>query len=587
MRPIVVIVALPLAACTPKTLATFDSAAHESTDSGVVDSHADSSVDSHGDTHADSLIDSAVDSVTDSQHDSPADTAPTTWRSSLYPVDWTPDYTADDGHFLHDFSYAGYRAGVDDPPDPVPGDPFDVTAYGADNTGASDCTSAVQSAIDAASAAVASGASTAAIVTFPAGTYRFDDIVSITQSNVVLRGAGSDASYLYFTRYDGMSDTSDITFTGAIAQGAGHLLVADGANRAFTVLLADVSDLAVGDQVAVGWTITDEFVAEHGMTGTWTEFNGQWKSFFRRTITDVDATSGTVTLDVPLRYDALMRDGASLRVETGYLTEVGIQDLAVSTVNDWTAAWSGVDRTHAIGLVDVRDGWMSNVKSWESPLSTDGRGKHLMSGGVIIEDSRRVTVAGCDLENAEDRGDNGNGYLYEVMRSNEVLTRDSIGANGRHNFIQNWDFGTTGCVWLRDNSSGGRAYLADWDPIGYAAYSEFHHSLAMANLIDDTVASDGWQGVNRQTESTGAGLTLTQSCFWNISGGGYLRSLQYGDGYVIGTDGMDIHVDPTEWDWENAGEGTDPEDWTEGLDAATTLEPQSLYEDQLARRLAR
>lgn len=561
--------------------------------SGGADSQETAPPDSPGDSHdsradsPDSAPDSPADSPThsaDSAPDSPTDTGPDTWRSALYPDDWTPAYTASDGHFLHDFSYAGYHAGEADPPDPVPGATFDATAYGADPTGSADSTDGVQAAIDAAEVVGAAGSP--AIVDLPAGTYRFDGVLTITTSNVVLRGAGSSTTYLYFTRYDGMSDTSHITFAGSVSDGADHLLVADAASRGTTVQLGDVSDLAVGDAVAVGWTITDDFVADHGMTGTWTEFNGSWKTFFRRTITAIDGTSGTVTLDVPLRYDALVRDGASLRVEQGYLEEVGIQDLAVSTVNDWDAAWSGVDRTHAIGLVGVRDGWVSNVHSWESPLSTDGRGKHLMSGGLIVQDSRRVTVTECDLENAQDRGDNGNGYLYEVMRSNEVLTKDSTAANGRHNFIQNWDFGTSGCVWLRTNSSGGRAYFADWDPWGYEAYSEFHHSLSMANLIDQSVASDGWQGVNRQTESSGAGHSVTETVWWNTSGGGYLRSLQYGDGYVIGADGMDLHVDPAEWDWNSSGEGTEPEDWTEGIDEGTTLEPQSLYEDQLARRLA-
>ena len=44
------------------------------------------------------------DSPTDSPHDSDVDTAPGTWRSALYPEEWTPDFTDADGYFLHDFS---------------------------------------------------------------------------------------------------------------------------------------------------------------------------------------------------------------------------------------------------------------------------------------------------------------------------------------------------------------------------------------------------------------------------------------------------------------------------------------------------
>ena len=33
----------------------------------------------------------------------PEDTGPTAWRSALYPVDWTPATTDQEGRFLHDF----------------------------------------------------------------------------------------------------------------------------------------------------------------------------------------------------------------------------------------------------------------------------------------------------------------------------------------------------------------------------------------------------------------------------------------------------------------------------------------------------
>src|SRR5690348_15837769 len=52
---------------------------------------------------------------------SPSDTAPIVsdgaWRSALSPEDWTPAFTDAEGRFLHDFSYAGYRAG-DELPEP-------------------------------------------------------------------------------------------------------------------------------------------------------------------------------------------------------------------------------------------------------------------------------------------------------------------------------------------------------------------------------------------------------------------------------------------------------------------------------------
>ncbi len=524
-------------------------------------------------------LDAGKDSGEPSDSGLPTDSGTARWRSTLYPEEWTPAFTAADGHFLHDFSYAGYHAGEIALP-AAPGPHFDITVYGADATGIVDSTAAVAAAIAAASA------SPPAVVEFPAGTFRLDGALVIDTSGIVLHGQGAGATRVYFTTLAGMSDAAHITFRGALVTGAAFPLAADAEARSSDIQLSPNPELAIGSNVSIGWTITDEFVAEHEMTGVWYSFQGLRREFFRRTVVAVDAATGRVSLDVPTRYPAKVRDEASLNISTGYLTECGLEDLAISNVNDWDTAWI-TTRNHAILLSGVQDCWVRNVASWESPLSTDGRGRHLASGGIKVLDSRRVTVADTTLERPQHRGEGGNGYLYEVSRSNEILFRDDHATRGRHNFIQNWDFGTSGCVWLRTTSEGGRAFTSQVDAAGYSSYSEFHHSLAMANLIDASVATDGWQSVNRQGESSGAGHAATESVWWNTSGGGYLRSLQFANGYVIGTTGMGVHVDPSEVDWNNSGQGTAPEDWTEGIDQGGTLEPASLYEDQLRRRLDR
>lgn len=287
---------------------------------------------------------------------------------------------------------------------------------------------------------------------------------------------------------------------------------------------------------------------------------------------------------MPLRYDALTRDGASVRKESGYLSECGLRGLAVSTVVSWEEAWAN-DRSHAVGFSGVKDCWMDDVRSYESPNSGDDRMSHLQSGGVIVVGSKRVTIASTTFENAQNRGDGGNGYLFELSRSGEVLIRDATARAGRHNFIQNWDFGTSGCVFLRTTSEDGAAvYSEDMEWISWLGYSEFHHSLAMANLIDHSGTTDGWKGANRGDESSGAGHAATQNVFWNTSGTGYVTSYQYGNGYVIGTDGPTVFT--TVYDVLDSA-GTAPEDYTEGIGEGATLDPPSLYEDQIARRLAR
>ena len=510
-----------------------------------------------------------------------ADPAPSEgWRSDLYPESWSPEETDAQGRFLHDFSYAGYHHGeLPLPPEPA-GPRFDVVAdFGADSSGAADATIAIQAAIDAAEAAGGG------VVWLPAGLYRCDDLLTVEASGVVLAGEGPDRSRLFFSRHQDMSDRSHLTFRGALTVLSEHPLSEDAPTRATVLAIDDTSGIAPGDDVSLGWTISDEFVAEHGMEGTWQAFNGTWQPFFRRQVVSIDtaATPHRVTIDVPIRYPARVRDGASLQVEAGYLREVGVTGVGVASAVGWYEAWQN-QRSHVLELDGVRDGWVREVSSFSpmtAPSSGPGSGAHLQNGGLMIQRSARVTVADVILAAAQNRGGGGCGYLFEIRQSSEILTRDSVGLDGRHNFIQNWGFGASGLVWLRCLSAGGQTYVDPDSDLHLLGASEFHHSLAMANLIDSCVTEDGWAAVNRRTESTGAGHTATGTVFWNLSGSGSLRSAQYGWGYVIGT-GPELSVNTSLLAFDR--EGTEPDDWTEGEGRADTLAPASLYEDQLLRR---
>lgn len=498
------------------------------------------------------------------------------WRSRFYPEDWTPAFTAPGGQFLHDFSYAGYRNGEQSLPDMATAPVFDVVRdFAADVTGRTDCTAAFQKACDAAAE------QSPAIVFVPEGLFRCDGAFTIRSSHTVLRGAGPEKSRIFFTSWKDMEGKGHISIGGNIRRDQDIPLIADAGNRDTRVRVADASGLAVGDDVTLGWIITDAFVAAHQMTGVWKVFNGKWRPVFRRRVVGIvpGPESTSVELDIPLRYPALVRDGASIRRETGFVEDSGIEHLGVSTAVEWLDAWAqpGVQ---AILLRGVRNCWVRNVQSFASPLP-EAAGYHLQNGGILVVDSKNVTVADCMMAKAQNRGDGGAGYLFQVSRSGEVLTRDCRAVEGRHNFIQNWDFGTSGCVWLRCYSARGRGYIHPIDPIGYPGYCEYHHSLAMACLVDQCELDDGWFGGNRHDWSSGAGNTVTQSVYWNTKGKGRIRSWQAGDGYIIGTEGVKVEVALS----SRFGKGTAPVDITEGIGKGASLYPRSLYEDQLRRRL--
>lgn len=510
-----------------------------------------------------------------------ADVAPAPWRSALFPADWTPATTTPDGLFLHDFSYAGYRNGKAPFEVPPALETFDVTTFGADPTGALDATDAIQAAIDAAS--VDGG-----VVWVPPGTYWCAGTLQVGASHVVIQGAGAEQSRLAFSRSEGMSYAAHLTIQGATSTFLEVPLAADGAPREASVRVASAEGLAAGQDVEVGWVITPAFVEAHGMTGTWEAFNGTWQAFYRRTIVSVhaDEQPPRVVLDVPLRSAALVSDGATLRVVDGLLEEVAVLDLGVANAVAWQDAWAEL-QVHAIAMRRVKDAFIGGVASFPSPFAPaegPGAGDHLQNSGIEVTESKRVTVADTHLERAQNRGSGGCGYLFELRRSSEILTRDCTARHGRHNYIQNWGFGLTGCVWLRCTSEASMTVLAaEYPELAGYAYSEFHHSLATANLIDSTTLEDGWKAENRNDWSTGAGHTATENVFWNTAGGGKVFSRQWGAGHVIGTAPTLEVVTALEGE---AATGTAPEDHTEGLGQAATLDPPSLYEAQLERRLA-
>jgi Pectate lyase superfamily protein len=497
------------------------------------------------------------------------------WRSSLYPADWKPGFSDETGRSLQDFSYAGFRYGET----PDPGALTTIEVAGADPTGMVDATQILQSALDAAAA------KGGAIVHVPAGLYRVDGLLQVSNSNLVLRGDGPTKTRLYFSKTADMSYKAHLSFSAPLTVDLETPLVTDGVVGSTLVPVTDVMGFAPGDDIAIGFTITPEFINEHNMTGTWIAFNDTWQTVFRRTVKAVNGSSSppTLEIDVPLRYPVKVRDGASVRREKGYLTNVGVESLGLANAASWDEAWS-VNQTHVLEFLHTSDGYVRDVVSFPSPLAPamgDGSGGHLLSGGVLISESKRVTVERVEMSAAQNRGGGGNGYLFEIQRSNEVLIRDSKGTAGRHNFIQNWGFGTTGCVWLRCESREGRAYTDKDSNLGVTGYSEYHHSLATANLVDASLFDDGFSTINRQGESTGAGITGTMNVVWNVRGTGTVRSMQYGWGYVIGTSGPFLVTESP----LPLGQGTEPIDYIEGQELGSTLEPQSLYDDQRQKRL--
>lgn len=517
----------------------------------------------------------------------PLSEPPRDGRSLLFPDEWSPGFVVehrdyDQPLFLQDYSYAGYHNGEQ----PIPTESENLVQVQAVDDGSRDASGAIQAALNQ---ALSDGGG---IVALGAGLYRIDNPLKIQGSGVVLRGAGSDQTRLWFRNGGGTTDAdkANLLVTGSNwlqeESRDGWELSAEGAIFDTWVELSDAAGLNAGDDISIAWDITPEFKAAHNSSDYWYHVkSGERKTIFRRTITRVEGNK--VHFKVPLRYPVKLRDGPVVMRANGYASENGLEGFSFTNAVGLEQAWNSFNQSTAILLRFCKDCWIRDLKSF----AHEGAAYQVRSHGISIERSFRVTLTECHLEKAEHLGEGGNGYLYQLSRSNEVLVSRSIGRHGRHNFSINWDFGASGNVFQGIESTGGRvcSSLEDQQLDNCSeGPTDFHHALAIANLFDSAIINDALQVGNRQHWSTGAGQTGTMNLFWNITGEGQLYAYNQGLGYVVGT-GEGIHLNTQlgldTWPHRHISPGTEPEDFSEYVDQVEELWPQSLYDEQLKRRL--
>jgi len=523
------------------------------------------------------------------------------WRPSLYPVDWTPpdeaSFTTD--KLIQDFSYAGYRRGEEPIPE-IAGPVFDVTAapYNADSTGTSDSTSAIQAAIDAAAAAAGG------VVFLPAGTYRVKPqgnnnfALRIQHPNIVLRGAGVEESFILNTSFEmhekaviRVAPQPEITFGPAVA------ITTDLDNPTRRIPVANASAFQVGDNVRMEWTFTKGWIDEHNQGNWWSEGSGAPNAAAsHREITAVNPVEGWIEVDIPTRYTMRTRDDARLRKVNGQLSGIGLEGFSIGNVqhsrnqwgeNDYTTEGNSAYDVHNSWLIRVNqtfDSWITNVHSYQPPGNTSTC--HMLSNGIALVRCFRITVANCEMRRSQYGGGGGNGYMYRIQDSNEILTMDSIADFSRHGFVVS-HAGSSGNVFLRcEDRETKRSTGSSGSYETNGEGSDHHQHFSHSNLFDMCHAHNSYYTAHHRQFFGGSAphaLTSAHGVYWNTSGSGtrgeaLVRSEQARYGYVIGTSGTRPAVtNPT-------GGGTAPADHVEGVGMGAAMQPQSLYLDQLALR---
>ncbi len=535
------------------------------------------------------------------------------WRSELYDETWSPpglekDFYSD--KIIQDFSHAGYRLGAPVPRINAPGfgvKLFDVTQppYSADPSGATDSTLAIQQALTEA------GNSGGGVVYLPGGTYRVsilsgNSALVINHSNVILRGAGVGETFLYNTTYDRRGGRIiSVTQSGGWKNDRNPtvLITRDLMGPTRVIQVASTLPFAVGNWIVIRTDTTVHWVDEH-QEPDWRPHAGTGNLTglsYKRQILAIDREANTLLIDAPTRYAVKTRDRARVHPADGAISEFGLEDFSIGNLehpgtesSQWSSlsyqnpdhhAWS-VHGNAAISIANARNGWVRNVHSFRP--SANGRNTHILSNGLTMSFVRSVTVENVRMERPLYGGGGGNGYMFRMTNSSEVLVRDSLAAYNRHGFVYS-SMASTGNVILDSEDRFTNRQAATTGNAG-GANSDHHMFFSHSNLVDRGRVRDSMFEARYRpfTASPRHNITAAHSVFWNTMGLGPGTNAVHSDqaryGYVIGTRGLD----GSSRFGVILGDGTRPQtlptDHVEGIGDGANLYPGSLYLHQLDRR---
>ena len=568
------------------------------------------------------------------------------WQSTMYPTDWSPPDTSNHFYtdaFIQDFSYAGYHLGEI----PIPRrneSTLDVTKapFNADNTGVIDATTSIQKAIDQATR------DGGGIVYLPPGTYKISagnegECLRISGSNIILRGAGTDQTYLF--NDDNEMNGKTIIRVGPV-DGTNwdrlpdtHAKITEDLLGPTHLIPVDLPELFnVGDEVIVRNIITSAWANEHlePEWGTASLANSLDGLIHFREVKAVDLVNNTITIDAPTRYSLLTRDRPTVNISTSnMLSEIGLEDFSignrevVTNANDWlevdgngnpragllddgahTDSRRGAydcSKSSVVNMKKVKNSWIQNVSTYQPAVNNFNT--HILSNGIVLEQSRAVTVENVFIGYSQYGGGSGNAYGFRI-EATDCLFKNCTAEVTRHgfSFIRMYAHGNVLHKTICRKSGRCTGNTIGGLKTGSSG-SDFHQWFSVSNLIDQMeVDNSYWSAVHRKGVGGGHNAVTAHSVFWNFiandSPNGYcIRSTQTRYGYVIGTQGNTPNVNYQITDLRNLqkpsvagisfafvydtdGSRTNPEDLVEGEGIGATLEPQSLYLDQLQQRTA-
>ena len=464
---------------------------------------------------------------------------------------WRPDGR------LPDFSYAGYRAGAAELPEPKA--TLNVRDFGAKGDGKTDDSKAFLDAIAAAEGKV---------VEIPPGEYRITEILEIRTAGTVLRGAGPDKTILFFpTPLNEIKPnwgattsgrrTSNYSWSGGFISFRGSFQsdkIADiqpAARGATSLRLSSTDGLTVGQRVELYQQDTPENTLARylyaGDPGDMRKVNGRTRTSMVVWIDAIEA--GAIRFHPALRFDIRKEWKPQVRRFEPTVSESGVERLTFRyPVSDYKGHFTELGN-NAVALRGVADCWVRDIRIENPDSGIFAGGKFCTLTGVTVTSRRGVDRQQCTGHHGVTLGGTDN-----------LLTRFDI----RTRFIHD--------ITVTSGSSHNVASRGKGVDISF----DHHKRAPYENLFTDIDIGEG-----SRPWKCGGGASLGKNCaaretWWNIRAARPLSPPGSNFGppmlnFVGLTTDTPPQCDPGGLWWE----AIPPQD----------LRPANLYEAQLARRL--
>ncbi len=534
-------------------------------------------------------------------------------RSLLYPTDWQQGYEYQ-GRKLLDYSFAGYDLGNSAFPEPEIFCFLAAPPYNADPTGKGDCTNIIAQALIDANAYVLSMDVPRPVVIYlgsslgVGGVFRFNrrsatQTITLSNPYVGLMGAGTNETFIIYDPYRISNNTFDLKSCSLINGGGGnwfsqadateYVVQSDIAYGANSIELADVTDFSIGEYIVIYADMTDALVAELGATAYWNATNGypEGQRYIRK-ITDINNATGMIYFDGAITMPVKTRDNAKVRRHTSnpVLRHIYLGDFSMGAcipnfpygTDDTTIVGDNLayqtSGHNMVNLVNARNCVFRNIDTFIINQSMNSRQTANMNYPVRIPSGGFTLTTGfmCEIDNVNialpaNLGEDGNGYGITFSGASCLIKNCTLDSS-RHNLSMS-QTRTTGNVIYNNIFRNGRFAV------------DYHRFPTSGNLIDSCrLVNDAIENMDRKFSGSNPphGITGAYNIIWNViceqvgtATAIMVKSQQALDGFIIGTTGQGKLVGGVNDFWEESFVGN-----------GQLLEPQSLYLDQLQRRLS-